>query len=1182
MKINRENVIKQISRKFKKITLFLAGIAVLMTASMASADDTEIYFPSTVTTEPNILFVISNNATMSDGMNGNPFDSTWCNLAAGGCNANLSWSATNQYYNTVYPISSTACQGGNCAPYTIYSLNAQTQKWTSTNLTLAGICTTAANSLETTGMYVGYYQSKTGGVCDTHGSTDNLATGNYIDWANSGNSGGTSTKIAITQSVLNSVVSSAFGARFGVIGYGAGNSAGTFSTGTVSGSNYTAYVNDMDAYFIASSLTNRYALTTTISQITINSNNTQAPMAESLWEAEQYFKGGPSAFIANKTYTSPILASCQKNVVIFIADGISTSDNFSGTKNNASFLQSGICNGAGDCDGDGFEPNHWNYGNNGTHYLDDVAKYMADNKVTPLNGPVSGTQSQNIITYTIGLGGNYTTCPAATDTTSSATDLLCRTADATHGRGGYIYAGDSGTLSEAIRQIVVNVLITNSSFVAPVVPVSPDNKTSSGNYVYMGFFKPQTDAFWFGNLKKFQIDNSGAIYDANGVIATYVDSVTGFTYFKSTALSFWSVSADGGSVDAGGAGALLQARASNTRNLYTYIPGTSTTTSLTDPTNAFTTTNGALTPAVLNVATTAAAYSVIQYIHGYDVYGSTPTARRVWIMGDILHSRPSIVQYATYTTTTSSPTGIGSIGDCGLNKTIIYVGSNDGMLHAFKDCDGSELWGFIPPDQLPKLNNIATGSITPPSRSFYYVDGSPRTYILDANGDGQITTGASGDKAIVIFGERRGGSDYYALDVTDPANPVFLWQLNIAAMQTFYNGATSGNGCVYGTSFHQHECGALSFSDPVIGKVLINVSGTPTSKAVFFIGGGYDPLEDCRTTNTWVVSCSTDSYSADKAGRGVFAFDVLTGAYVWEQTFNFNAKSASNTVTPVYYAYAYSIPSQVTVFDSNGDGYLDTLYVGNVGGFMIHVDISNVDPANWNAESIFASQDPWVSNPDQGRKIFYPPDVTIQPGSPNFNMLFFGTGDREHPKSSGFVTSTGAVATVIDRLYAVQDRAAVNSPATNPPRNLITEVVNTTPMTTYSMADATAGSVTLGSNDYGWYIKLNTNFGEKVLSATAVFNKVAFYTTYVPLLSSTDPCQVELGSAYVWAVNYLTSAAAINANRSWQVGTGIPSGIVIAMGQTGSYALIGVGGAVTTTPTNGGGRVFPLYWHEVR
>lgn len=1180
MKINRKNMINQVFRKFEKIALVLAGVAVLMTASMASADDTEIYFPSTVATQPNILFIVSNNATMSDGMTGNPFDTTWCNLASGGCNANLSWSATNQYYNTTYPISSTACQGGNCSPYTIYSLNSQTQKWTSTTLTLAGICTTAANSLETTGMYVGYYQAKTGGVCDTHGSTANLATGNYIDWANSGNSGGSSTKIAIAQAVLQSVVSSAFGARFGVIGYGAGNSAGTFSTGTVSGSNYTAYVNDMDAYFIASSLTNRYALTTTISQITINSNNTQAPMAESLWEADRYFNGAKSPFIANTTYNSPILASCQKNVVIFIADGISSGDNFSGAgggNKGVSFLSSGICNGAGDCDGDGFEPNHWNLGNGGTHYLDDVAKYMADNMVTPQNGPVAGIQSQNIITYTIGLGGNYTACPTttpATDLNSSATDLLCRTADATHGRGGYIYAGDSGALSEAIRQIVVNVLITNSSFVAPVVPVSPDNKTSSGNYVYMGFFKPQTDAFWFGNLKKFQIDNTGAIYDANGVIATSVDS-NGFTYFKSTALSFWSTSADGGAVDAGGAGALLQARASNTRNLYIYIPGTSTTTNLTDPTNAFVSTNAALTPAVLNVATTAAAYSVIQYIHGYDVYGSTPTARRIWVMGDILHSRPSIVQYATYTTTSaynpSNPGQTGTIGDCSLNKTIIYVGSNDGMLHAFKDCDGSELWGFIPPDQLPNLNNIATGSITPPSRSFYYVDGSPRTYILDANGDGQITTGASGDKAIVIFGERRGGSYYYALDVTDPANPQFLWQLNTYNMKTYYSGAWSANTCNHGLVYPGLACGGLSFSDPVIGKVLINVSGVPTSKAVFFIGGGYDQSEDWRYNNptdathgAWFNPASASGY--DDNGVAVFAFDVLTGANVWENSWNKTG----------WWLTKYSIASQVTVFDSNGDGYLDTLYVGDVGGNMLGFNVSDLNPANWTGQNIFDSnalkQNP--SSTDQGRKIFYPPDVTIQPGSPNFNMLFFGTGDREHPKS--------ASTAIIDRLYAVQDRAVVNSPATTPPRNLITEAAYATSPPTDGMADATAGPVTLGPNDYGWYIKLNTNLGEKVLSAVAVFNKVAFYTTYVPLLSSTDPCQVELGSAYIWAVNYLTSAAAINTNRSWQVGNGIPSGIVIAMGQTGSYALIGVGGAVTTTPTTGGGRVYPLYWHEVR
>ena len=44
--------------------------------------------------------------------------------------------------------------------------------------------------------------------------------------------------------------------------------------------------------------------------------------------------------------------------------------------------------------------------------------------------------------------------------------------------------------------------------------------------------------------------------------------------------------------------------------------------------------------------------------------------------------------------------------NCSVNKSVIYAGANDGMLHAFNDCDGSEAWAFIPPDVLPTLQYL--------------------------------------------------------------------------------------------------------------------------------------------------------------------------------------------------------------------------------------------------------------------------------------------------------------------------------------------------------------------------------------------------------------------------------------------------------------------------------------------
>jgi type IV pilus assembly protein PilY1 len=109
------------------------------------------------------------------------------------------------------------------------------------------------------------------------------------------------------------------------------------------------------------------------------------------------------------------------------------------------------------------------------------------------------------------------------------------------------------------------------------------------------------------------------------------------------------------------------------------------------------------------------------------------------------------------------------------------------MLHAFDDASGEELWAFIPPDLLNRLKQLSTA--TPG----IFVDGSPRAYVT-YDTSGNVT------KAILIFGLRRGGNYYYALDVTTPTAPKYLWKI--------YNG----KGGLF------KELGQ-TWSNPAIGKI---------------------------------------------------------------------------------------------------------------------------------------------------------------------------------------------------------------------------------------------------------------------------------------------------------------------------------------------------------------------------
>ncbi len=115
----------------------------------------------------------------------------------------------------------------------------------------------------------------------------------------------------------------------------------------------------------------------------------------------------------------------------------------------------------------------------------------------------------------------------------------------------------------------------------------------------------------------------------------------------------------------------------------------------------------------------------------------------------------------------------------------------------------------------------------------------------------------------------------------------------------------------------------------------------------------------------------------------------------------------------------YCIPSDVAKVDLDGDGRIDRLYVGDMNARMWRFDIGdlnkngNSDPDEWVGKIIFHSN----NAADQKRKIFYPPDVTLEKqDGVEYEMLFFGTGNREDPKNPEAVDSK------IDRLYAFKDK----------------------------------------------------------------------------------------------------------------------------------------------------------------
>ena len=937
-------------------------------------------------------------------------------------------------------------------------------------------CASARTALTTQGNYIG----NTNASC--HGTSRTLRTGNYRNYIASGGDQ-YDTKLHIAKTVITGFLNSINGVRLGVMEFN------TTGNGDKGGHLQSQITNLTD--------TGRTQLITDINNIVAT---TWTPLAKTLYEAGLYFKGGPSYFDPGVTYISPIQYTCQRNYVIIITDGQSTHDPVSPFPNNY-ILKTLI----GDRDGDRREPpaisNPYIYPDDGTDYLDDVANYLYN---TDLRTDQIGTQ--NIITYTIGFTTNN--------------DLLERTA--TQGHGKYFYTNNAQELSDAFQNIVDEILSVTSSFVAPVVPVSRMERTQSGDKIYLALFKPIQNQMWVGNIKKYGIAQQvsgtiqpGDIIDANGnaAVDTTCSNPATCGQFFDTDHSYWTISGelDGGDAKKGGVGEVLMNRdfcsATNTnpRKIYTYNT-TVRNSNLTHSTNAFNTTNISPSMLGLGVDTDPVAQgsrnSLVNFVYGCDAYddnGNTITnEKREWILGAFLHSKPLIIHYGTSST----------------SQSVIFAGSNDGMLHAFDDDTGQELWGFIPPNVLTNLQALHTDLLQ------IFVDGSAKAYI-SRNTDGSVS------QAILIFGERRGGNRYYALDVTDPSAPRYRWEIN-----------PDGAGSPY------VEMGQ-SWSTPYIWKIAYGAG----EKWVAFVGGGYDVNED------------NDPPLADTKGRAVYVIDVLDGSLI---------KRFTNVEIPTM---TYSIPSDIAAVDTDDDGKINLLYVGDMGGRMWRFDIGDPSPTNWTGRIIFTGY--------SGSKIFYPPDVTLEKG--NYQMLFFGTGDREHPKKTTFV----------DRLYAVTDKNASGSLTESDLYDVTSDELQATGTT-----DARKSQIlTDMGNKSGWFIQLNQNSGEKCLSPSLVLNKVAYYTTFTPGAagSDTDPCYVGEGAALVYALAYQTGMAVFNfdlavdaggnqvlqrTDRSKNIGMGIPSGLVITFVNDKAVGYIGVGGGVGFMDPNTKQRV-QTYWKIV-
>ncbi len=484
----------------------------------------------------------------------------------------------------------------------------------------------------------------------------------------------------------------------------------------------------------------------------------------------------------------PVQFSCQQNFTILTTDGY-WNQSFTGYGDQDNVDSPGnaqtdpFCNRNNGCyDG--------NLGGGAANSLADVALYFYkrdlrtgtgwDNNVpTSTSDPNPG---QHMTTFTIGLGvdgvmtfrEDYATATAgdfykiktgaaatATDCSWQAAGTVCnwpipaadteRAVDdlwhaAVNGHGSYFSAKDPASMARGLANALNNLKVRNAA--ASASATSTPNVTQDDNDIFSATFRTVK---WDGELVAQKIDTATGnllptvTWEAQALLDSKVDDTTDsrIIYTPDAATS------------------------PLTRKTFTWASLTAAERAYFD--NKCVGATQMSQCSSFDAAQKALANNgqkMVDFLRGQkEMEITTPPLYRDrdHVLGDIASAKPAYVR--------NPRRNYGDVGYGAFKSThasrqaMVYVAANDGMLHALNATTGEEQWAYVPRMIYPDLYYLADTNYQNNHR--YYVDGSPEAADVYINGAW---------RTILVAGLNKGGRGYYALDITDPTDPIMLWE----------------------------------------------------------------------------------------------------------------------------------------------------------------------------------------------------------------------------------------------------------------------------------------------------------------------------------------------------------------------------------------------------------------------
>ena len=332
--------------------------------------------------------------------------------------------------------------------------------------------------------------------------------------------------------------------------------------------------------------------------------------------------------------------------------------------------------------------------------------------------------------------------------------------------------------------------------------------------------------------------------------------------------------------------------------------------------------------------TDTAIQNVIAYLrgdHSQEIHNGGTYRDRTHALGDIVDSNPLYV---------GSPSGLYqdpsyvSFELAQANRApVIYVGADDGMLHAFDPTTGKEKFAYVPNGVFTNLVHLTSPTYN--QNHQFFVDGSP------TSGDVQFSSGNW--HTILVSGLNAGGKSVFALDVTNPSSITSEATLSSKVLWEFTDPYLG-----------------LTYSQPFIAR-------TNDSSASFMVlfGSGYNNSD---------------------GNPYLYAVNAQTGALITRINL---CKSVSPN--PCNSSLPNGLSSPIAV--SSGGGLslpVDTVYAGDLQGNLWKVDVSSANPSQWSVQLLFQARDS-SGNP---QPITVAPVVSLHPDFPldSGTIVYFGTG----------------------------------------------------------------------------------------------------------------------------------------------------------------------------------------------